>query len=482
MYTDTAHVDPPAFESSVEEPPGLRSNRDPLLDHRDLRRDEFWRGVPAYSAVSETEFRSHLWQQKHAVTNVRQLRDTLGSLVPEAFYEDLSAGITNAPMALRISPYLLSLVNWADPIHDPIRTQFLPLRSQQLPDHPMLQLDSLHEQADSPVPGLTHRYRDKALFLPIASCPVYCRFCTRSYAIGTDTESVEKLKLSASLARWEAAFQYIASRPELEDIVVSGGDTYNLKADHLRMIGERLLRMPNIRRIRFATKGLCVMPQKILSDDAWLDALTAVAELGRKLHKDVVVHTHFNHPAEITGITQDALGRMIERGILVRCQTVLQRTVNDTPETMQLLVRRLSYINVHPYYVYFHDMVPGVEDLRTSLSAGLHLEKHVRGHTAGFNTPSFVVDTMGGGGKRDAHSYEYYDRETGIAVFTSPSVKPGQKFLYFDPLQSLDAEHQWRWGQPEERQAMIDEALQATGGLHLRCRSGGHAIPVPFSR
>jgi lysine 2,3-aminomutase len=482
MYTDTAHVDPPAFESSVEEPPGLRSSNEAFLDHRDLRRDDFWRRVPAYAEVSEGDFRSHLWQQKHSVTNVRQLRDTLGSLVPDSFYEDLAAGIANAPMALRISPYLLSLVDWAHPIHDPIRTQFLPLRSQQLPDHPMLQLDSLHEQADSPVPGLTHRYRDKALFLPIASCPVYCRFCTRSYAIGGDTEAVEKLKLSASLARWEAAFQYIESRPELEDIVVSGGDTYNLKADHLRMIGERLLRMPNIRRIRFATKGLCVMPQKILSDDAWLDALTAVADLARKLHKDVVVHTHFNHPREITGITQDALGRMTERGIFVRCQTVMQRTVNDTPETMQLLVRRLSYINVHPYYVYFHDMVPGVEDLRTSLSAGLQLEKHVRGHTAGFNTPAFVVDTMGGGGKRDAHSYEYYDRETGIAVFTSPAVKPGQKFLYFDPLLSLDEEHQWRWTQAQERQAMIDEALQATGGLHLRCRNAAAAISLPFSR
>ncbi len=470
MYTDTAHVDPPfrasSFEPLIEEPPS-KGVHDPLLDHRDLRQDEFWRGIPAYTEVGAAEFRTHLWQQKNSVTNVRQLQETLGPLVSETFYEDLAAGIANAPMALRISPYLLSLVNWEDPIHDPVRTQFLPLRSQQLPDHPMLQLDSLHEQADSPVPGLTHRYRDKALFLPIASCPVYCRFCTRSYAIGSDTGSVEKLKLSANLSRWENAFQYIASRPELEDIVVSGGDTYNLKADHLRLIGERLLQMPNIRRIRFATKGLCVMPQKILSDEPWLNALTDVAALGRKLHKDVVVHTHFNHPREITGITQDALNRMTERGILVRCQTVMQRTVNDDPQTMQLLVRRLSYINVHPYYVYFHDMVPGVEDLRTSLSVGLELEKHVRGHTAGFNTPSFVVDTMGGGGKRDAHSYEYYDRQTGIAVFTSPAVKPGQKFLYFDPLQSLDDMHQWRWSQEAERQVMIDEALQATGGLHL---------------
>lgn len=464
MYNDTAHVDPPLLglspDPTAEEPPSWGSTS-AFLDHRSLRRDDFWRRIPGYEEVSEADFRSHLFQQKHAVTNVRQLRETLGGLVPDSFYEDLSAGIKHAPMALRISPYLLSLIDWQDPIHDPIRTQFIPLRSQQHPDHPMLQLDSLNEQGDSPVPGLTHRYRDKALFLPIDSCPVYCRFCTRSYAIGTDTDHVEKLKLHASLARWEQAFAYIGSRPELEDIVVSGGDTFNLKADHLRMIGERLLNMPNIRRIRFATKGLCVMPQKILSDHAWVEALTGVVDLSRKLHKDVVVHTHFNHPHEITGITQDALNRLTEHGILVRCQTVLQRTVNDTAATMQALVRRLSYINVHPYYVYFHDMVPGVEDLRTTLAAGLRLEKHVRGHTAGFNTPTFVVDTMGGGGKRDAHSHEYYDRQSGIAVFTSPAVKPGKKFLYFDPLQELDEEHQWRWTQPAERRAMIDQALES---------------------
>jgi lysine 2,3-aminomutase len=128
---------------------------------------------------------------------------------------------------------------------------------------------------------------------------------------------------------------------------------------------------------------------------------------------------------------------------------------------MQLLVRRLGFINIHPYYVYFHDMVPGVEDLRTSLDQGLRIEKHVRGATAGFNTPSFVVDTMGGGGKRDAHSFEHYDRETGIAVFTSPSVRPGARFLYFDPIRSLDRETQRRWSVSQERKQMIDDALEA---------------------
>ncbi len=452
MFIDTAHVDPPTAATSA-----------PLSspDHRELRRDEFWRGVPAYAAVSEEEFQTHTFQNRHTITNARQLRETLGALVPESFYEDLAAGVANAPMALRISPYLLSLIDWRDAERDPIRTQFLPLRSQQRADHPMLQLDSLHEQEDSPVPGLTHRYRDKALFLPQDSCPVYCRFCTRSYAVGNDTPEVAKLKLTANVARWEQAFSYIAAQPDLEDIVISGGDSYNLKPEHLQMIGDRLLSMPNIRRLRYATKGLCVQPQKILSDHAWVDALTRVVERARTLHKDVVVHTHFNHPAEITGVTQDAMNRLVERGIHVRSQTVLQRTVNDDPATMQLLIRRMSYVNVHPYYVYVHDMVPGVEDLRTTLATAQHLEKHVRGTTAGFNTPGFVLDAPGGGGKRDVHSPEHYDRASGISVFTSPGVKPGRKFLYFDTIDALDEEHRWRWSVPAERRAMIDAAEAA---------------------
>ncbi len=450
LVLDPEHVDPPSASTSG---PGAG------LAHRDLRRDEFWRAIPAYAQVSAAEFGNHQWQSRHAVTNVRQLRETLQQRAPESFYADIEAALAHAPMALRISPYLLALVDWVEPFADPIRAQFIPLRSQQQADHPMLRFDSLNEREDSPVPGLTHRYPDKALFLPQPTCPVYCRFCTRSYAVGLDTERVEKMKLSAGATRWEEAFTYIASQPQLEDIVISGGDTYNLKPDHIEAIGRRLLEMPNIRRLRYATKGLCVIPQKILTDDAWLDALTRVVELARCLHKDVAVHSHFNHPNEITGFTADALGRMTERGIHVRCQTVLQRGVNDTPAAMTLLVRRLSFVNVHPYYVYVHDMVPGVEDLRTPLHTAQTIERHVRGATAGFNTPSFVLDAPGGGGKRDVHTPDVYHRETGISVFTAPSVKAGKQFLFFDPIASLGEEARWRWTQPTERRAMIDEAL-----------------------
>ena len=159
------------------------------------------------------------------------------------------------------------------------------------------------------------------------------------------------------------------------------------------------------------------------------------------------------------------MNRLFERGIMVRNQTVLQRDVNDTPEIMTLLVKRLGHVNVHPYYVYLHDLVHGVEDLRTSLDTALFIEKRVRGTTAGFNTPMFVVDAPGGGGKRDAHSYEYYNRETGISVYTAPSVKAGQHFLYFDPLHQLSTTIQRRWQDPIEAERMVTAAVENARGF-----------------
>ncbi len=442
--------------------PRARPPADPAaLAHRELRDDEFWRRIPAYRELRAEEFHDHRFQSRNCVTSGAKLREVLGDLVSPAFYQDVAQGVRRSTMSLRISPYILSLIDWQHPAEDPLRLQFLPMASRFVPDHPELALDSLHEQEDSPVPGLTHRYFDRALFLALDTCPVYCRFCTRSYAVGLDTPEVEKLHFGASTERWEQVFAYVASRPELEDIVVSGGDVYNLRPEHLEHIGMTLLGMENIRRLRFATKGPAVMPQKLVTDDTWVEALARVAEQARRRHKAVAVHTHFNHPREITAITRVGLDRLAERGITVRNQTVLQRGVNDAAPTMQLLIKRLSFVNVQPYYVFVHDMVKGVEELRTTLQAAMDLEKQVRGATAGFSTPAFVLDTMGGGGKRDVHSCEYYDRERGIAVFTSPAVRPGQFFCYFDPVHSLSPQLQARWQDRAQRQAMIRQALEA---------------------
>jgi lysine 2,3-aminomutase len=446
-----------------EAPPvALKPPVDPAtLGHRELLGGEFWRKIPAYAEVSEAEFLDHRWQAKHSITNIPKLLATLAGLVSDAFVADAQRGFERAPMSVRVSPYLLSLIDWASPYEDPLRLQFIPLGSRLVPDHPRLDLDSLHERVDMPVPGLTHRYVDKALFLALDTCPVYCRFCTRSYAVGIDTEEVSKFQLKVNADRWQRAFDYIRSRPELEDIVISGGDAYQLRAEQITQIGEALLSIDHVRRMRYATKGPAVMPQKILTDDAWTDALTGVVEQGRRLHKEVVLHTHFNHPREITAITKAAMDKLCERGITVRNQTVLQRRVNDSVETMTLLCRRLSYVNVHPYYVYMHDLVKGVEDLRTTLQTGLDIEKGIRGATAGFNTPTVVVDAPGGGGKRDAHSYEHYDRTTGISVFTAPAVHAGEVYFYFDPIPLLPPEGQARWADPAEQTRMVDEASAA---------------------
>ena len=432
------------------------------LTHTELLRGDFWRRIPSWREVSEEQFLDHRWQAKHSITSIPKLLAALQGLVSDAFIEDARRGFERAPMSVRVSPYLLSLIDWDRPYDDPLRRQFIPIASRLRPDHPKLGLDSLGERADMPVPGLTHRYVDKALFLALDTCPVYCRFCTRSYAVGIDTEEVEKFHLKAHEERWQQVFSYIASRPELEDIVISGGDAYQLRAEQVTEIGEALLAIPHVRRFRYATKGAAVMPQKILTDDEWTGALTAIVEKGRRLHKEVVLHTHFNHPNEVTGITQAAMNLLFERGITVRNQSVLQRGVNDSVDTMRLLVKRLGFVNVHPYYVYQHDLVKGVEDLRTRLQTALDLEKDVRGSTAGFNTPTFVVDAPGGGGKRDAWSFEHYDRTTGISIYTAPSVRPGT-FIYFDPIDLLPAEGQVRWRDPGEHDAMIGEALAEVG-------------------
>ena len=447
--SDTNHLKPAATAEQFE--------------YKNLKQGEFWRHVPAYKDIDEAVFLDHLWQQKNAVKTPAELLNTIKDVCSPEFFADVAEGFALAPMAVRVSPYAISLINWNDPVNDPIRRQFVPLASTLLPDHPRLTLDSLHEQDDSPVPGLVHRYVDKALFLPLNTCPVYCRFCTRSYAIGPDTENVDKVSLAKTPKQWEDAFKYISERPELEDIVISGGDTYQLPPKNIELIGNALLDIPHVRRMRFATKGPAIMPMKILTDTAWLDALTSIVARGRTMGKDVVLHTHFNAPEEITWVTELAMAKLFERGIFTRNQSVLIRGVNDTPERMALLVKRLEYLNVHAYYVYMHDMVKGVEELRTTIKTSTDIEKFVRGSTAGFNTPTFVCDAPGGGGKRDVHSYEHYDRENGIAVYAAPSVKPGQAFVYFDPIDKLSPDAQARWAVKEIADQMIHEAVVKAG-------------------
>lgn len=435
----------------------------PELQHRLFRDDEFWKEIPGWASVSREEFGNHLWQAKNSIRKVEQLPKVLGKRLTKEVMDDIIEGQKITPMNIRITPYVFSLINWEDPLNDPLRKQFLPMGSQFLPDHPYYESDSLSEDVDSPVSMLTHRYPDKVLFLPTTLCPVYCSYCTRSRIIGGSTDSVEKESYGANQKKWDEVFEYIMKNPLIEDVVISGGDSFMLTPKQLKYIGESLLSIPHIRRIRYATKGIAIFPQKITSDDEWFKALVDVVKFGRSYGKQVVVHTHFSSPVEVTKWSQRAMDRLFSEGIIVRNQAVLQAGVNDQVDTMVLLTRQLSFMNIQPYYVYLHDMVPGCEHFRTTLREGEELEKAVRGTTAGFNTPTFVCDLPGGGGKRHVASYEYYDEENGISIWSAPYVKPGESFAYFDPIHKLSPEAQKRWQDPATRDAMVKAARAKAG-------------------
>jgi lysine 2,3-aminomutase len=153
----------------------------------------------------------------------------------------------------------------------------------------------------------------------------------------------------------------------------------------------------------------------------------------------------------MTEWTEAAMRRLTELGLTVRNQSVLIRGVNDAFESMHRLIKRLSYLQIQPYLVYLHDLVPGCEHLRTTLSTAQNLFKDLLGTTAGFNTPRFVCDTPGGGGKREISSCEGYDRELGVSAWTAPRVRPGHVFYYYDPIDQLPASGIQIWRDPVER-------------------------------
>jgi lysine 2,3-aminomutase len=394
--------------------------------------------------VSPSSFLDHHWQDRNSVIRFQQLERLLDGVISQAALDEMGRGLSKVGMSLRITPYILSLIDWSAVESDPIRRQFLPMHFELEEDHPCLSVDSLSERETSPVPGLVHRYPTKVLFIATSVCPVYCQYCTRSYAVGQDTLALQKEHV-ASARNWGPALDYIRDHPEIEDVVLSGGDVARLKPAVITRLGVALLEIPHIRRLRLATKSLCVEPMKILNDDAWFRAIVDLVEQGRRLFKDVCLHTHFNHPSEVTDLVEAGMRRLHSEGVHVRNQAVLLRGVNDDALTQIELMAELGRNNIHSYYVYTCDMVLGIEHFRVPLKTAQSLEKQVRGTTTGFNTPLYVVDAPGGGGKRDVHSAEFENAQLGIHGFRAPAIDPSRIYFYLDPLRSLSEAARAAW-------------------------------------
>src|SRR5256714_8065544 len=242
-------------------------------------------------------------------------------------------------------------------------------------------IDSLDEDGDSPVPNITHRYPDRALFLVSPVCASYCRFCTRRRKVG-DPEKIP-------LYQYDSAFAYLEAHTEIRDVILSGGDPMMLSDRRLEYIFQRLRAIPHIEIIRIGSRITSHLPERITPE---------FCEMVRKYHP-VYMNTHFNHPSELTPDSVAALARLADAGIQLGCQTVLLKGVNDDPQVMKELMQKLLMARVRPYYIYMADQVAGGEHFRTQVEKGLEIVKALRGWTSGLAVPHFVIDAPGGGGK-----------------------------------------------------------------------------------
>jgi lysine 2,3-aminomutase len=352
---------PPSVSREDEEPPG-KPKRHPI-----------WADVPDHL------WDDWRWQSQHAIRSVRQLRDLLSfSPAEAAALETLADKYKTA-----IPPYYFSLIRPDDPA-DPIRIQSVPAAAElENPSGYELE-DPLEEDKDMPVPGLTHRYPDRALIAITHVCSMYCRFCTRKRKtmVRGGWESISEDD--------ERMMDYVRTHPEIRDVIVSGGDPLTLPPGKLRFFLESLRDIPHVDVIRIGTRVPVTLPQRLYDQD--LINLLASAE-------KVWIQTHFNHAREVTPEAARVCKALLKAGMPVNNHTVLMKGVNDSLEAMRSLMRALLRIKVRPYYLFHCDPVMGAGHFRTSVWKGLEIMEGLRGHMSGLGIPTYVVDSPHGGGK-----------------------------------------------------------------------------------
>ncbi|HTU27047.1 MAG TPA: KamA family radical SAM protein [Pirellulales bacterium] len=344
-----------------EEPPGTS------------RRHPKWRDVPA------EQWNDWRWQMQNAIRTTSQLAEFL----PMSTQEMESLESLEQQYKLAIPPYYFSLIDLGDPL-DPIALQSLPSTLETSSTSGEELQDPLEEDKDSPVPGLTHRYPDRALLVTTHVCSMYCRFCTRKRV------TMDRDGWDAPSHNDERMIQYVRDHAEIRDVIVSGGDPLSLPMGKLRWFVTQLAAIDHLDVVRIGTRVPVTLPQR-LSDP---ELIALLRDAGK-----IWIQTHFNHPREITPETAHAVRQLVNAGMPVSNHAVLLKGVNDSVATMRQLVRGLLRIKVRPYYLFHCDPVVGAGHFRTSVWKGLEIIEGLRGHVSGLAVPTYVVDGTHGAGK-----------------------------------------------------------------------------------
>ncbi len=297
----------------------------------------------------------------------------------EEEHKELEKTVSKFP--LNITPYYVSLIEKEQYRGDPIFKQSFPNPAElKISRYDMA--DPLHEDKDSPVKGITHRYPDRVLFLVSNRCAMYCRHCTRKRKVG-DTDHIPSKKQILS------CINYIRSNPKIRDVLLSGGDPLMLPDEYLDWILTELNTIKHVEVIRIGSRIPVVLPYRIT--DALVNML--------KKHHPLWLNTHFNHPRELTSASQEALRKLADVGIPLGNQSVLLAGVNNCPHIIKKLNQKLVQNRVRPYYLFQCDLSEGLTHFRTPIGKGIEIMESLVGHTSGFAVPTYVVDAPDGGGK-----------------------------------------------------------------------------------
>ncbi|EQB90359.1 lysine 2,3-aminomutase [Clostridium punense] len=326
--------------------------------------------------VTDEQWNDWKWQTRNRIETLEELK----KYIPLTEEEEEGAKKCLQTLRMAITPYYLSLIDPTNP-EDPVRKQAIPTGLETHRAAADLE-DPLHEDTDSPVPGLTHRYPDRVLLLITDQCSMYCRHCTRRRFAGQKDDAMP-------MERIDKAIEYIRNNPVVRDVLLSGGDALLVNDETLEYIISKLREIPHVEIIRLGSRVPVVMPQRITDN---------LVNMLKKYHP-IWLNTHFNHPNEITEEAKAACERMANAGIPLGNQSVLLRGVNDCVHVMKDLVHGLVKMRVRPYYIYQCDLSLGLEHFRTPVSKGIEIIEGLRGHTSGYCVPTFVVDAPGGGGK-----------------------------------------------------------------------------------
>ncbi|MDY2679525.1 MAG: lysine 2,3-aminomutase [Lentihominibacter sp.] len=335
-----------------------------------------WKDIPLWKDVTDEQWNDWHWQVNNRLNTVDQIKQVVDLTADE------EADIAKVMDGFRvgITPYYASLMDPDDP-GCPVRRQAVPILEETHRSEADM-LDPLHEDEDSPAPGLTHRYPDRVLFLITDQCSMYCRHCTRRRLAG-ETDGAR------SMDDINACIDYIRRTPVVRDVLLSGGDCLCVEDDVLEYIISELRKIEHVEIVRLGSRTPVVMPQRITDD---------LCNMLKKYHP-IWLNTHFNHPKEMTPEAMEACRKLADAGIPLGNQSVLLRGVNDDVHVMRNLMHVLVKNRVRPYYIYQCDLSLGIEHFRTPVSKGIEIIEGLRGHTSGYAVPTFVVDAPGGGGK-----------------------------------------------------------------------------------